>query len=412
MTGRTVCCGAGTSFESLRWVSLDPCGLFCVSCSFGVHIYATTVIILFLVPDSLAAEILFGALYLPLTILAVWSLIKAWRTNPGAVPMGARPLTTVKKAGAPDRAIRRCHKCNDNFKPPRAHHDSVTGRCIVKFDHYCPWVGNAVGALNHKFFVLFVGYSSTTCIMSILFIFLRLMRCGVVRDDEDEDAAMHNRDHKESNWHEPENKKANTTRFLQEYVYPDCNTLFSNYFVIILMVIAVAFLIFTCCMFFEQLEAIESNTSKIARMKIKVGEGGTELERVSHDFNEMFGGNSPNVTWHWFIPINAKFPRSMGKVVMGYEWDPTFGDEPFQEDDMVAVIIGQPKEEAKDVEADATESFSDEVTDAHSLTEIPPSLTESPDNSLHGLGTKKRTNSKKQLVAKPEFVDRTKDRLT
>jgi hypothetical protein len=52
---------------------------------------------------------------------------------------------TVKRAssgevaesnGRRDRAIRRCHKCNDNFKAPRAHHDSVTGRCIVKFDHY------------------------------------------------------------------------------------------------------------------------------------------------------------------------------------------------------------------------------------------------------------------------------------
>lgn len=34
------------------------------------------------------------------------------------------------------RGIRRCRKCNDNYKPPRAHHDSVTGRCIVKFDHF------------------------------------------------------------------------------------------------------------------------------------------------------------------------------------------------------------------------------------------------------------------------------------
>jgi len=48
------------------------------------------------------------------------------------------------------RGIRRCRKCNDNYKPARAHHDSVTGRCVVKMDHYCPWVGNAVGIMNHK----------------------------------------------------------------------------------------------------------------------------------------------------------------------------------------------------------------------------------------------------------------------
>ena len=182
MPGRADCCGTGTSFEASRWLSLDPCGLFCVSCSFGVHIYATTVIILFLITDSPVAEWLFGIIYLPLTILAIWSLIKAWRTNPGAVPMGARPLTTVKKAGAPERSIRRCHKCNDNYKPPRAHHDSVTGRCIVKFDHYCPWVGNAVGALNHKFFCLFIGYTASNCLMSIVLILIRLIGCGIVKD--------------------------------------------------------------------------------------------------------------------------------------------------------------------------------------------------------------------------------------
>lgn len=56
-------------------------------------------------------------------------------TDPGAVPMGARPLITVRRAPSGElrdttsnRAIRRCHKCNDNYKPNRAHHDSVTGR--------------------------------------------------------------------------------------------------------------------------------------------------------------------------------------------------------------------------------------------------------------------------------------------
>jgi hypothetical protein len=48
------------------------------------------------------------------------------------------------------RGVRRCGTCNDNYKPQRAHHDSITGRCIVKMDHFCPWVGNAVGIMNHK----------------------------------------------------------------------------------------------------------------------------------------------------------------------------------------------------------------------------------------------------------------------
>jgi len=142
--------------------------------------------------------------------MAQWILYMAWSSDPGAVPMGARPLyhpsyeqPTLPATASDDlesgdesratnaegssatplsqplkfcktesdtdplnqslsmlspipivpsasneiyasavspssqltasRFIRRCRKCNDNYKPPRAHHDSVTGRCIVKW---------------------------------------------------------------------------------------------------------------------------------------------------------------------------------------------------------------------------------------------------------------------------------------
>ena len=65
---------------------------------------------------------------------------------------------------------------------------------------------------------------------------------------------------------------------------------------------------------------------------MRVGQGGTELRRVTEEFNEMFGGSSPNVAWHWFVPIQVQFPGSMHKVVMGYEWDPTFDPMPYRED--------------------------------------------------------------------------------
>jgi DHHC palmitoyltransferase len=155
MGGRKDLCGAriGTSFEAKRWLSLDLCGFLGISMSFSAHAFAFTVIAWHLIAGSLVATAVFLLLYIPSVILALSSLFMAWTTNPGAVPLGARPLVTVKRAasgemvpaeGRRNRALRRCHKCNDNFKPNRAHHDSVTGRCIVKFDHFCPWVGNAV----------------------------------------------------------------------------------------------------------------------------------------------------------------------------------------------------------------------------------------------------------------------------
>lgn len=137
------CCSSskvilGTSFEATHWRSLDPCGLAGVSCSLGVHLFAFATIALYLIEASLLSTTLFVLLYVPVSLLAMTSLYMAFVTNPGAVPMGARPLVTVKRASSGElepaqsrqRALRRCHKCNDNFKPNRAHHDSVTGRCI------------------------------------------------------------------------------------------------------------------------------------------------------------------------------------------------------------------------------------------------------------------------------------------
>ena len=79
-------------------------------------------------------------------------------------------------------------------------------------------------------------------------------------------------------------------------------------------------------MIFEQVDAIKSNTSKIARMKISMGEEAEEFNRVTSEFNEMFGGTSPNVALHWFLPTSVRFPDNTSMMkVMGYEfrneWD-------------------------------------------------------------------------------------------
>ena len=132
----------GTSPSHRVWLSTDCCGLVCATMTWTLHIFcwSTTtrlVILPWLGPTSAgyghlcAYSCLFG--------LALWSHAAAMLCDPGAVPPEAEPLPDEKAAWAAKdggwQQRRMCHKCN-SFKPARAHHDSVTGRCIVKLDHF------------------------------------------------------------------------------------------------------------------------------------------------------------------------------------------------------------------------------------------------------------------------------------
>jgi hypothetical protein len=183
-----------------------------------------------------------------------------------------------------------------------------------------PWVGNAVGALNHKFFVLFVGYTLAACIVTLFMMILRAIHCSYTKDTEDGVSVGTDLSGTEE---DP------SRRFLSRE--EECEGWYESVAVLALMIISFIFMVFTCCMLFEQLEAIETNSSKIARMKMRVGQAGTELQRVTEEFNEMFGGSTKEAALHWFLPIPVEFPRGMRKAVLGYEWDATFDPVPYEE---------------------------------------------------------------------------------
>ncbi|KAG9234111.1 DHHC palmitoyltransferase-domain-containing protein [Amylocarpus encephaloides] len=60
-----------------------------------------------------------------------------------------------------------CSHCA-NWKPDRAHHDSSSGRCIAKMDHFCPWVGGPVGETNFKFFIQFNFWTASYCLTLLI----------------------------------------------------------------------------------------------------------------------------------------------------------------------------------------------------------------------------------------------------
>lgn len=142
---------------------------------------------------AVAALAALGCLvYTAVVGLALWSYMACFLAQPGHVPPGWHPFQDAEAAAseleswerlAAEQQSRRggewevaagraavarpryCRKCAA-WKPPRAHHDSMTGRCVLRMDHYCIWVLNCVGLLNYKFFVLFLAYAMLGCMAS------------------------------------------------------------------------------------------------------------------------------------------------------------------------------------------------------------------------------------------------------
>lgn len=120
-----------------------------------------------------------------LLFMLLWCYFSVVVTDPGSIPQQWTPASSSEDlesetvplalaAGQPGGGIslptsvvqitplspevRFCKKCSQ-YKPPRCHHCSVCGRCILKMDHHCVWVVNCVGARNYKFFLLFLFYT-------------------------------------------------------------------------------------------------------------------------------------------------------------------------------------------------------------------------------------------------------------
>jgi hypothetical protein len=109
-------------------------------------------------------------IFLLATLTLTWSWLRAGFGDPGyydgsgalATKFGLRLRQAYDQCMTNGLAELTCPSCRI-LRPPRTKHCPIRDRCVDRYDHFCPWLNNAVGAESYPAFLVFVVSMFATC---------------------------------------------------------------------------------------------------------------------------------------------------------------------------------------------------------------------------------------------------------
>eukprot|EP00756_Hemistasia_phaeocysticola_P046189 Hpha_TRINITY_DN19959_c0_g1::TRINITY_DN19959_c0_g1_i1::g.93487::m.93487/K20029/ZDHHC3_7_25; palmitoyltransferase ZDHHC3/7/25 len=268
----------GTAPGNRAWFTFDCCGMVTACLTYFLvtwACFAVDHIVSIWLGYSIEGLAIRGAFF-TVAFMALFSHFRAMTVEPGVVHPCAEPVVMEGQDSK-----RYCRQCSA-FKPPRAHHDSVTGRCVVKMDHYCPWVNNTVGIRNHKMFILFIVYVFLISMMALFIVGGSLNHCMALPHD-------HTPSPVKRRFNRRRRSDDNTIVRVFEALFDgaSCGLGLKGFF---LVLEALLFGLFTFAMFCDQRTVLDTGLAGIDRRKkakgLEIGQSHDDTLKV----DEVFGG--------------------------------------------------------------------------------------------------------------------------